>query len=95
MHTGLHAVADLEEVGAEEVFREAHARGVELMPLSAYSFGRSPARAKRRADDVDRGLVLGFGSVRPDAIARGMARLAEAIDAVRRGSRASGGAAAR
>ena len=95
VHTGLHAVADLEEVGAEEVFREAFARGVELMPLSAYVFGRTPSRAKRRAHDLDRALMLGFGAVRPDAIARGMERLAAAIDAVRRGSRAADGAAAR
>jgi GntR family transcriptional regulator / MocR family aminotransferase len=92
VHTGLHAVADLEEVDAGDVFREALARGVELMPLSAYVFGRQAPRARRRVESepdraLDRALVLGFGAVGPDAISRGMERLAAAIDVVRRGSR--------
>jgi GntR family transcriptional regulator/MocR family aminotransferase len=95
VHTGLHAVADLEDVGAEEVFREALARGVELMPLSSYVFDRASASARRRASAHDRALVLGFGAVRPDAIARGMEQLAAAIETVRRGSRPVRGTAAR
>lgn len=38
-------------------------------------------------DPGDRGLVLGFSAVRPDALRRGMERLAEAIEAARRPSR--------
>ena len=75
VRTGLHAVADLADSDAETVFEEAVARGVEVMPLSAYCFGRAtPPNA----------LVLGFGAARPDAIERGMERLAEAIEAARR-----------
>jgi GntR family transcriptional regulator/MocR family aminotransferase len=77
VHTGLHAVADLFGVDAGGVFEEAMSRGVEVMPLSAYYFGRGrPVN----------GLVLGFGAVRPDAMLRGMQVLAAAIDAVRRRS---------
>ena len=79
IQAGLHAVGDLDGVEAEAVFREAAARGVEVMPLSAYRLGRT------RSDNA---LVLGFGGVGPDAIARGVERLAGAIDAVRRASRA-------
>jgi len=75
VRTGLHAVADLDGLDAEHVAREAHARGVEVMPLSAYFLGR---RAAPRA------LVLGFGAVGPDRLRAGMERLAEAIDAARR-----------
>ena len=95
VHTGLHAVADLEDADASDVFREALARGVELMPLSAYVFGRVSGRERTAPGGVDRALVLGFGAVRPDAVARGMERLVAAIDAARRGSRTVGGAAAR
>jgi GntR family transcriptional regulator/MocR family aminotransferase len=77
IEAGLHAVADLDGVDARMLFREAAARGVEVMPLSAYHLGRS------RSDNA---LVLGFGGVGPDGIARGMERLAAAIEAVRRAS---------
>jgi GntR family transcriptional regulator / MocR family aminotransferase len=71
-HTGLHLVADLVDADADQVFQEAHARGVEVMPLAAYAMGRvRPANA----------LVLGFGSVRPDRVGAGMERLAAAIEA--------------
>jgi GntR family transcriptional regulator/MocR family aminotransferase len=73
--TGLHAVADLIGADATRVFREAAARGVEVMPLSAYSFGRT------RPENA---LVLGFGAVRPESIDEGMARLVSAIEAARR-----------
>jgi GntR family transcriptional regulator/MocR family aminotransferase len=74
--TGLHAIADLSGVGAERVSRAAAARGVETTPLSAYFVGRAkPPEA----------LVLGFAAVRPEAVRRGMERLAAAIDAARRG----------
>ena len=73
--TGLHAIADLEEADAGAVSREAAGRGVEATPLSAYFVGRErPANA----------LVLGFAAVDPNAAARGMERLAVAIDAARR-----------
>ena len=75
VHTGLHAVADLLGADAERVCEAAAALGVEVMPLSAYCFGRArPANA----------LVLGFGAVRPDVLARGMERLSAAIEAARR-----------
>jgi GntR family transcriptional regulator/MocR family aminotransferase len=73
--TGLHAVADLEDVGADSVAREASARGVELMPLSAYCM------ARRQSANA---LVLGFAAVRADAIAVGVEKLAAAIAAARR-----------
>jgi GntR family transcriptional regulator/MocR family aminotransferase len=79
IQAGLHAVADLDGVDARTLFREAATRGVEVMPLSAYHLGRS------RSDNA---IVLGFGGVGPDAIARGMERLAGAIETLRRGSRA-------
>jgi GntR family transcriptional regulator/MocR family aminotransferase len=72
---GLHAVADLDGVDARRVFEEAAARGVEVMPLSAYYFGRAMAQ---------NGLVLGFGAVRPDAMDAGMRKLAAAIEAAGR-----------
>jgi GntR family transcriptional regulator/MocR family aminotransferase len=73
--TGLHAIADLHGVDDEAAFREAVAHGVEVMPVSAYCFDRR--RAPRR------GLVLGFGGVRPELLDAGMARLAAAVRAAR------------
>jgi GntR family transcriptional regulator / MocR family aminotransferase len=73
--TGLHAIADLHGVDDQAAFREAMAHGVEVMPVSAYCFDRR--RAPRR------GLVLGFGSVRPELLDAGMARLATAVRAAR------------
>jgi GntR family transcriptional regulator/MocR family aminotransferase len=76
LHTGLHAVADLDGVDAERVCREAAVRGLELMPLAAYYSGRpDPAYANA--------LVLGFAAVPPEALVRGMERLAAAIEAAR------------
>jgi GntR family transcriptional regulator/MocR family aminotransferase len=75
VQTGLHVVADLDGVDAVRVSQEAAARGVEATPLSAYHVGRGR---------VPSALVLGFGSVRPDAASRGMERLAAAIAAARR-----------
>ncbi len=77
--TGLHAIADVPGVDDQAVFREAMARGIELMPLSAYAFDR-----RRRAAQ---GLVLGFAAVPPDLFDGGMATLAAAIRAARRGGR--------
>jgi GntR family transcriptional regulator/MocR family aminotransferase len=74
--TGLHAVADLKEADDGLVFHEAMARGVEVMPLSAYCFDRRAPSAN--------GLVLGFAAVRPDLFDAGMERLAAAIEAARR-----------
>ena len=73
--TGLHVAADLVGADGARVFEEATARGVEVMPLSAYYAGEG-----RRAN----GLVLGFGTVRPDAMGGAMQRLADAIEAARR-----------
>jgi GntR family transcriptional regulator/MocR family aminotransferase len=73
--TGLHAVADVDAPDAV-VFREAMARGVEVMPLSAYC-------ADRRARPAN-GLVLGFASIRPELYGAGFERLAAAIEAARR-----------
>jgi GntR family transcriptional regulator/MocR family aminotransferase len=74
VHAGMHAVVDVEGVGAERVHAEAALRGIETMPLSAYYFG-----AGRRAN----ALLLGFGSVAPAAIRAGVTKLARVIDAVR------------
>ncbi len=74
--TGLHAVADLADADARRVSAEAASRGVEVMPLAAYFYGRGKA---------PNALVLGFGAARPEAIETGMERLAEAIAAARRG----------
>jgi GntR family transcriptional regulator/MocR family aminotransferase len=75
--TGLHAIADLHGVDDQAAFREAIAHGVEVMPVSAYCFDR-----RRRPQQ---GLVLGFGSVRPELLDAGMRQLAAAIRAARRG----------
>jgi len=73
--TGLHAVADLVDADAGRAFEAAAERNVEVMPLSAYYFGRAqPQNA----------LVLGFGGVRADSVEDGMKRLAAAIDDARR-----------
>ncbi|HYU16604.1 MAG TPA: PLP-dependent aminotransferase family protein, partial [Candidatus Acidoferrum sp.] len=72
--TGLHAVADLDGVDAVRVAEEAMARGVEVMPVSAYMFGRAP---------VTSALILGFGAVPSETVTRGMRDLAAAIDAAR------------
>jgi len=73
VHTGLHAVADLDDVDEELVFEEAKARGIEVAPLGMYFIGRRTAN----------GLVLGFASTRPDAIRNGVELLAASIDAAR------------
>jgi len=75
VRTGLHAVADLVDADARRVSEAAAGRGVEVMPLSAYYFGRS---------HTPNALVLGFGGVRADSIEDGMKRLATAIEATRR-----------
>jgi GntR family transcriptional regulator/MocR family aminotransferase len=74
VHSGLHAVADLEDVDAERVFTEATERNIEVMPLSAYYYG---------GGERSNALLLGFGACRPAAIRAGMWRLAAAIDAAR------------
>jgi GntR family transcriptional regulator/MocR family aminotransferase len=74
VHSGMHAVADLEGVDAERVCTEAAARNIEVMPLAAYYYGGG---ARSNA------LVLGFGSCSPAAIRAGAWRLAAAIDAAR------------
>jgi GntR family transcriptional regulator/MocR family aminotransferase len=74
VRTGLHAVADLEDVDAVDVCEEALARGVETAPLPAYH--RGPGGGVNA-------LVLGFGGVRPELVLAGTRALAAAIDAVR------------
>jgi GntR family transcriptional regulator/MocR family aminotransferase len=77
--TGLHAVLDLHDIDEQQVTQEAFARGVEVMPLSAYRFDpRTPA---------PNALVLGFASVPPDRLEPAMARLAAAIETVRKTTR--------
>jgi GntR family transcriptional regulator/MocR family aminotransferase len=73
--TGLHAVADLDGVDDERVFEQAAARGVEATPLSMYFRNKATA---------PNGVMLGFGTVRPDAAREGMQRLAAAIEAAQR-----------
>ena len=63
------------DADARRVSEAAAGRGVEVMPLSAYYFGRS---------HTPNALVLGFGGIRADSIEDGMKRLATAIDATRR-----------
>lgn len=75
VHSGLHAVADLDGVDAERVYMEAAARNLEVVPLSAYCYG---------GGQNQNGLLLGFGACRPAAIRAGMWQLAAAIDAARR-----------
>jgi GntR family transcriptional regulator/MocR family aminotransferase len=74
IRTGLHAVADLHGVDASAVFREAAAREVEVMPVSAYFAGRVKDPMHANA------LVLGFASLPPDALIVAMRRLAAAIE---------------
>jgi GntR family transcriptional regulator/MocR family aminotransferase len=74
--TGLHAVADLHGVDDQAAFHEAIARGIEVMPLSAYAFD-----SRRRPVQ---GLVLGFASVPGDRLDAGMVKLVAAIRAVAR-----------
>jgi GntR family transcriptional regulator/MocR family aminotransferase len=71
VQSGIHAVVDVEGVGAERVHAAAALRGVESMPLSAYYFGTGP-----RAN----ALLLGFGSVTPAAIRAGVTKLARAVE---------------
>jgi GntR family transcriptional regulator/MocR family aminotransferase len=77
VHTGLHAVADLDGVDEERVYEEARDRGIEVAPLATYFIGRRTAN----------GLLLGFASTRPEALRRGMERLAASIEAARRPER--------
>jgi GntR family transcriptional regulator/MocR family aminotransferase len=74
VQTGLHAVADLNGVDEQRAFEEARDRGVEVAPLGMYFLGRPTAN----------GLLLGFASTRPEALRRGMERLAASLEAARR-----------
>jgi GntR family transcriptional regulator / MocR family aminotransferase len=75
VHTGMHAVLDVEGVDAERLHLEAAALGVESMPLAAYYLRGGPR---------PNALLLGFGAVTPVAIRAGVARLELAIRATRR-----------
>jgi len=80
VQTGLHAIADLESASAWQVFDEAMARGVEVMPLAAYARGQTA---------MPEALVLGFGAVGPERLLRGTRALVGAIEAVQRRGRSS------
>ena len=75
VRAGLHVVADVLDADASAVCHEAAAREVEVMPLSAYRFGRGR---------LPNAIVLGFGAVPPRALRAGMERLARALEAARR-----------
>ena len=75
IRAGLHVAADLVGATDARVADLAAERGVDVMPLSSYYFGRGP-----RAN----GLVLGFGGVRPDGMDAGMQILAASIETARR-----------
>jgi GntR family transcriptional regulator/MocR family aminotransferase len=75
VRTGLHAVADVDHADAVDVARECAARGVEVTPISSYYLGREKAA---------NAIIIGFASVRTEAIRTGTERLAEAVDASRR-----------
>ena len=81
VRTGLHAVADVHGVDADRVWNEAAARDVEVMPLAAYSAGRTK---------IANALVIGFAAVDPEKAVAGMQRLAAAIEAARDYAAASG-----
>ena len=85
VRTGLHAVADLTSADAERVHHEAAIRGVELTPLAHYFLGR-PRSILSGARSTN-AIVLGFASVRPDALRRGMEQLSAAIEAAERPAR--------
>ena len=69
---GLHAAADLLIGDDAMVSREALARGIETMPLSAYYSMRTTASTN--------GLLLGFGSVPPRVVTESVKRLAAVIE---------------
>jgi GntR family transcriptional regulator/MocR family aminotransferase len=92
--TGLHAVADLDEVHDGRVAREAIARGVEAMPLSMYASDSSDYNNSREHGGAN-GLLLGFAPIRPDDAADGMRRLAASIEAARSARRRAEPAAVR
>src|SRR5262249_13447551 len=74
VQAGLHAVAELNGVDEERVYEEARLREIEVAPLGTYFLGRRTAS----------GVLLGFASSRPEALRRGVERLAESIDAARK-----------
>jgi GntR family transcriptional regulator/MocR family aminotransferase len=74
VHSGLHAVADLEGVAAERVHIAAAERKIEVMPLSHYYVDDEPPQ---------NALLLGFAAVGPRVIRAGVAQLAAAIAAAR------------
>ena len=74
VQAGLHAIGELNGVEEERVYEEARRRDIEVAPLGTYFIG--PQRAT--------GLLLGFAATRPEALRRGVERLAESIDAARK-----------
>jgi GntR family transcriptional regulator/MocR family aminotransferase len=76
VHSGLHAVADLDGVDAERVFREAAARKLEVMPLAHYHHGGCAS--------APNAILLGFGSIAASVIRADMPQLVAAIEAAGR-----------
>ena len=74
VHSGLHAVADLEDKDAEHVYELAAARKIEVVPLSHYYAGPGP---------FPQALVLGFAAVSPEVIRADFPQLAAAVAAAR------------
>ena len=70
--SGLHTIAHLRSSRPEsEIARAADARRITAAPIERYSL----------APTATRGLVLGFGGVRPAAIEAGVDVLAQVLDA--------------
>jgi GntR family transcriptional regulator/MocR family aminotransferase len=74
VHSGLHAVADLEGVAAERVSATAAERQLEVVPLSHYYRGDGPRQ---------NALLLGFAAVGPRPLRAAVEKLAQAIAASR------------
>lgn len=73
---GLHAAVELPaELDERAVVEAAAARGVRVEPMSTHRFTRAGAPP---------GLLLGYGAMTEQAIRRGIAELAAAVDDVRR-----------
>jgi GntR family transcriptional regulator/MocR family aminotransferase len=68
---GLHVSAFLRQSGRDDqdVVRTVRLADVGLMPLTAFSMGRTPRH----------GLIFGFGAIQRDQIDEGLARLARSL----------------
>jgi GntR family transcriptional regulator/MocR family aminotransferase len=76
VEAGLRTVAWLQGgIMAEQAAKAAAERGVEVLPLSRYAYGKS------RSD----GIVLGFAAVDPRELRRGVEQLARALEKLKAG----------